>query len=71
MHIAHDEKFVAALLGFLAGAILVGGALAFKLRVVSRTAEDPLYARPAQNERFADRFFMRSGAQEYPLRCTW
>jgi hypothetical protein len=63
---AHDEKFVAAILGFLVGAILVGGSLAFKLRQVSQ---------PSQNVRYASQenydYFMRSSAQEFPLRCTF
>lgn len=71
MRMEHDGKFIAALLGFLAGSILVGGALAFKLRTVSRPPQESLYAQQAQNERFAGDFFMRSEAGEYPLRCTW
>ena len=71
MRTVHDQRFVAALLGFLAGSVIVGGALAFKLRVVSQPAQDSRYAWPAQNEQVAGDFFMRSGAQEFPLRCMW
>ena len=71
MRTVHDERFVAAILGFLAGSVIVGAALAFKLRVVSQPAQDSRYAWPAQNEQVAGDFFMRSGAQEFPLRCMW
>ena len=66
MRVAHDEKFIAAILGFLAGAILVGGSLAFKLREVSQPPQRSQYAGPADYD-----YFMRSSAQEFPMRCTW
>ena len=71
MRTVHDERFVAAILGFLAGSIIVGGALAFKLREVSQPSQNSRYAQSAQNERAVGDFFMRSGAQEFPLRCVW